>query len=206
MKRIFLFLIFYFIAFNFSYAQKSLFFEKSPKKYKIKRYITTEPNNKINKTKLINIVCFFKSNQKQINLCFGKCKTKNLFKCNSNNFSTMEFLNDTLFITFHDVKEPLFIFKKENIGDTSFLKNVFFPISNHFIFLEDIQYYSDLDDEVYIFNLNRVSEIQEIEKNKLYKTTSIDYYYFEKIAISKKYGFVWIRYSYLGANIEIWYR
>jgi len=213
MKNYFILIIVCITLFKNIYSQKTdIFFDKSPKKYKIKRSIILDINkrgkhlgNELYPVEILRI-SYKNKRDKQSLFIYQERKRGELGKKASYHREIL-FRNDTMYIVSLDgLLVPHFIFNEASINDTLYIQNSFFSLNNHIVFLERISYYSDLDDFVYVFNLERgyFTEISGIVDKGW--VSSIDYVYINKIAISKKYGFIWIRYRFLGRDAEIWYQ
>lgn len=191
----------------FTFAQNDKFFEKSPVIYKVKRQITSKPNDSIHPILIMKI--YFNHNKRKDIMSLSMGTYKNLKRRTSKYFSReVIFQSDTMFIKHNNLKDPVFVFKKQAIGDTLTTQKGHSIFSNHKINLEKIEFIKGINDEIYVFNLERQSDnvVMNVKGEEIIKTTTHDYIYLQKIAISKKYGFVWINYKFLSYDIELWFK
>lgn len=168
------------------YSQNDIYFKKSPQRYFPKNFIyeltdCTKP--------VIDFQVYFKKENNQYLLSFG-CINKicNNYIC---------FNTDTIFyFDLENKKKPMFILKENN--DTIKIQK-FGSLIMHRILYEKKFYFSEIKDTVFCYKLwyENHSNLTSSEED--------NYYYFKNIGISKKYGFVWIRYVYHNNEIEVRY-
>jgi hypothetical protein len=183
------------IVFSFviTYAQKDLF-HKSRSNYKAKSYEVEKMSHNSHGTlsfpyiyfnkrpiinKIDNTIFELKFGYKGINSEYLSFDLDTIFyypyKSNQVFFYTKSVQNIS--------KKPIFILK-ENNKDSIYIEE-FGIIEKHYIFLESVRYHSSINDTVFVFKL-------KFQDNRPYprEETSRDLYYFDNIAISKKYGIV----------------
>jgi len=190
-----------------AFGQNDKFFEKSPKKYKAKRVISSDPVESIPKSFVLNVYFMNDKKNNLMKLSFGMYKDLRI-KSIKDFSREIIFQNDTMYVKYNNLKDPVFVFKKQAIGDTLTTQKGHSIFSNHKISLEKIKFIKGINDEIYVFNLKRQSDdvVMNVKGNKIIKTSSRDYIHLQNIAISKKYGFIWVKYVFVGSNIEIWFK
>jgi hypothetical protein len=183
--------------YSISISAQTELFSKCPKKAKVKSYIITATKEK---SKMLNDITFnieFKKSkiekERVYYISFGSFRTS---------FEQVKFHTDS--ILYYDEFQKkfmlLFVLNKNSIGDTVRINN-FGMIKNHSSTLEGVYYYSNIGDSVYSYNLKRLDNI--VVNGKTVTTTAIEeYYFFHKIGISKKHGFVWVKYELFGVVYE----
>lgn len=207
MKKFIFVLMLFVICKSFVFAQNDKFFDKSPLIYKVKRQIALKPNDSIHPILIMKI--YFNHNKRKNIMSLSMGMHKNLRYRTSKDFSReIIFQNDTMYIKHESIKDPVFVFKKQAIGDTLTTQKGHSIFSNHKISLEKIVFIKGINDEVYVFNLERQSDdvVMNVKGNKIIKTSSRDYIHLQNIAISKKYGFIWVNYKFLSYDIELWFK
>jgi len=210
MKKLLYLLLFIIISPNI-YCQNKLFY-KSKRNYKHKNYIAINMSNMssmftiINKSfPYINVSKYpIKLDNKYIyEIKFGYKGMKSEFITLSNDtifyfpfskFQKIRGKNELLNIE----KKPIFILNN-NFKDSVYIEK-FGEIECHYLKLENVCYYSKLKDTAYIYSLYfQYPKTNPIEK------TSKDRFYFNKIIISKKYGFLELHYVKYLTYLEVRY-
>jgi len=189
------------ILLSFTNVKNDEFFNKSPKKYKIKNYLYADDLHwnliKIDFEIVFNDHYLIHNGKKLYSISFG----------NKQALDYLSYSDDTIYY-FPDYKKnsftqsPLFILNNQAINDTIYVKT-FGVLQNQNIVLSKKYYYSSIKDTVYCF---KVFDKPRVIKQYPYVTSSYDPYNFSEIIISRKYGFISLKYSRFECFFEIRYR
>jgi hypothetical protein len=170
-------------------------FDKSQKEYKIKDYLYGNKPEQVKNNDIINH--YIKFDKKPI--ISNNIKTYSLYFNNKKHPYYINFSNDTIYIG-NTIEKPIFILNENAIGDTIFINSF---LHNHFTCLVKKYYYSAINDDVYVFKL--WYDRNPYKKETFLYSSSEDDLTYNYIAISKKYGFVWINYNYHRIEVELRY-
>jgi hypothetical protein len=184
-------------------------FYKSPKKYRNKLFLSTDLKGvtKKNDKKVEELSEFSIQIIKSDSIYNGK----NLYKMSFGRERNMEYVlltNDTLYYfpnTSSESRniEPLFIFNGIPKHDT--IKVDFFcGITNQDFYFFRKQFDESINDTLYIFKFIKHKKSPDLIG--VFSSGSFSRRTFEEICISKKYGFIFVKYNHYDYQIKIIYR
>lgn len=173
-------------------------FEKSPKNYKYKNYVYNDFKNEMT-------VVDFRITYKKSTRNSNACKPDSLsFGCPKINcFEPISFSHDTIYYYPEQKKKPLFVLNEKAKQDTIHVVS-FCSIKNHDILFEKKYFYSSIRDTIFVFKLWK-SQNWPQEYTFIHSSESQDNYCFNSVALSKRFGFVWIKYNDHNVELEIRY-
>mgnify|MGYP007068289788 CR=1 FL=1 len=191
-------ILFLFVTTCSIYGQRQYLFNKAPKHYKIREYLIDGEYDYTD----IPIKIEFNIWIKRIK-CVNKGDIYVSFGCNNCKcFEKLQIKEDTVFhFSDSNNKVPLFILSDSLNKDTIHVSN-FGTLTNSDIVFNKKTFSSKIKDTIYVFSI--MNHKNALSGNiRIVSSDSGNKFYFSEIAISKKYGFVWIKYKYHGVKYEI---